>query len=259
MAESDRPLAGARVLVTRMSEQGGRLRRELQDLGAEVVAVPTIAVDHPSDGGAALRDLLARIDEADWLVVTSPNGAKSVFGADMPDAIRVDSLPASLCIAAVGPGTRDRLQSLGVEVDFVPPRAIAESLVDHFPAPSGNATVLLPQAEIARPVVAVGLRASGWTVHTAAAYRTIDATISDEQVRAVSTCNAVTFTSGSTVDRFVSLIGASATPPVVACIGPITAASAAAHDIDIDLVADEHTIDGLVAALASFWLNRAND
>jgi len=40
-----------------------------------------------------------------------------------------------------------------------------------------------------------------------------------------------------------------AVPPVVACIGPITADTARAAGLTVDVVAAEHTIDGLVAAL----------
>lgn len=245
---NDQPLSGERVLVTRMSGQGGRLRRELQALGAEVVAVPTIAIDNPSDAGLSLGTLLDRVGEADWIVFTSPNGVDRFFAAvEHRDVGFVERARGDLRVAAVGPGTRDRLMARNVEVDLMPRRAIAESLVEDFPAGAG--VVLLPQAEVARPTVAEGLRALGWTVQTAAAYRTIDATVTDEQIAAVADCTVATFTSGSTVDRFVRLIGASALPPMVACIGPITAASAAAHDIQVDVVAAEHTIDGLVAAL----------
>jgi uroporphyrinogen-III synthase len=40
-------------------------------------------------------------------------------------------------------------------------------------------------------------------------------------------------------------------PPVVACIGPVTAATAAEHGVPVSVVATEHTVDGLVAALVA--------
>ena len=48
---------------------------------------------------------------------------------------------------------------------------------------------------------------------------------------------------------FLALAGADALPPVVACIGPVTAATAAEHNVPVTVVAAEHTVDGLVEAL----------
>ena len=39
--------------------------------------------------------------------------------------------------------------------------------------------------------------------------------------------------------------------PSVACIGPVTAATAAEHGVPVTVVATEHTVDGLVEALVS--------
>ena len=43
---------------------------------------------------------------------------------------------------------------------------------------------------------------------------------------------------------------------VVACIGPVTARSAAEVGLPPDVVAEEHTIDGLVAALRTHLQSR---
>ena len=56
----------------------------------------------------------------------------------------------------------------------------------------------------------------------------------------------------STVDRFVDAVGVEKLPPLVACIGPITAETAARHAIDVDVVAEVHTIPGLVDELVDF-------
>ena len=41
---------------------------------------------------------------------------------------------------------------------------------------------------------------------------------------------------------------------MVACIGPITAASAEAAGLQVDVVASEHTIPGLVGAIKGAFL-----
>ena len=47
-------------------------------------------------------------------------------------------------------------------------------------------------------------------------------------------------------------VGADAAPPVVACIGPVTAATAREHGLTVDVEADVHTVDGLVDALVAW-------
>jgi uroporphyrinogen III methyltransferase/synthase len=59
----------------------------------------------------------------------------------------------------------------------------------------------------------------------------------------------VTFTSSSTVERFVDAFGADAVPPVVASIGPVTSATARSLGLAVDVEAAEHTVTGLVDAL----------
>ncbi|MEO2156388.1 MAG: uroporphyrinogen-III synthase, partial [Acidimicrobiales bacterium] len=91
------PLAGRTVVVTRATDQAGSLAGALTDLGAEVIELPVVAIVEPADGGAALSAALSSADRYDWIVVTSPNGARRV--ADLLDG----STTARL--AAVGPRT----------------------------------------------------------------------------------------------------------------------------------------------------------
>ena len=81
------------------------------------------------------------------------------------------------------------------------------------------------------------------------AYRTVAARPSDEAMAAAAKADAVAFTSSSTVTSWLALAGADALPPVVACIGPVTAATAAEHGVPVTVVANEHTVEGLVDAL----------
>jgi uroporphyrinogen III methyltransferase/synthase len=65
--------------------------------------------------------------------------------------------------------------------------------------------------------------------------------------------DAVTFTSASTVENFVALLGDRAVSlldgALVACIGPVTADAARALGLPVHVQPAEHTIPGLVAAL----------
>ena len=69
--------------------------------------------------------------------------------------------------------------------------------------------------------------------------------------------DVVTFTSSSTVVNFMGILEGDASKlngAVVACIGPITAASAEAAGLKVDVEASEHTIPGLVGAIKGAFL-----
>jgi uroporphyrinogen III methyltransferase/synthase len=235
-----RPLFGRRVVVTRARAQASKLVDKLRGLGAETIELPTIEIVDPADGGQALR--AANPASYDWVVFTSVNAVERTF-AGLRDARAFGAAQ----VAAVGPGTAGALASRGVVADLVPPSAVAEALTEAFPAGAGR--VLLPQAAAARPVLAEGLGAKGWTVDVVEAYRTVPARPTDEALAAAAKADAIAFTSSSTVTSWLAL-GATL-PPVVACIGPVTAATAAEHSVPVTVVATEHTVDGLVDALTA--------
>ena len=64
--------------------------------------------------------------------------------------------------------------------------------------------------------------------------------------------DVATFTSSSTVLNLAKLLDGDIrglAEATVACIGPVTAQTASDLGIHVDIVASEHTIDGLVSAL----------
>jgi uroporphyrinogen III methyltransferase/synthase len=241
-----RPLFGRRVIVTRAREQASGLVERLQELGAATVELPVIEIGEPDDGGAALREAAARVGKYDWVVFTSANAVVRFFAA--LGAVGSDTRAlGGRRVAAIGPGTADALAGAGVRADLVPERFVAESLLEAFP--SGPGRVLLPRAAVARDALPAGLTERGFTVDVVEAYRTIVGRPSSEALAAAATASAVTFTSSSTVTNYLAVTGDLPVPPVVACIGPITADTARAAGLSVDVVAAEHTIDGLVTAL----------
>lgn len=251
MVTQDAPLAGLTVVVTRAKAQASVLTDKLTALGAQAVEVATIEIVPPVDGGAVLATALAS-GSYDQIVVASPNGARVLAAA----AAGVDaaSLPP---VACVGPSTAAKLADSVLRVNVVPDRAVAEGLVDAMPVPNPDrARLLLVQAEVAREVLEHGLSAQGWHVDRVTAYRTIDASVSDADRVAAGSGDIITFTSSSTVERFIRLVGRDSLPPAVASIGPITSATAHELQVQVDVEADPHTIDGLVAAIVRWQASR---
>ncbi|HEY2428891.1 MAG TPA: uroporphyrinogen-III C-methyltransferase [Acidimicrobiales bacterium] len=236
-----RPLFGRRVVVTRAREQASELAGRLRDLGAEAVEVPTIAVEDPADGGAALRRAAACLGAYDWVVLTSVNAVERLL-AEIRDARAFGTAR----VAAVGNMTAAALARGGVVADLVPTRFVAEALLEAFPVGAGR--VLVPRAAAARDVLPDGLVAKGWTVDIVEAYRTVPARPEEAVLEAVAEADAVTFASSSAVTNFLAV--ARRIPPIVAVIGPVTARTAEAAGLHVDVVAPESTIESLVEALA---------
>jgi uroporphyrinogen III methyltransferase/synthase len=241
-----RPLYGRRVVVTRAREQASSLVSRLHAAGADTIELPVIRVAAPPDGGAALRAAAARLHGYDWVVLTSANGASRLC-AELRDARDFDRAR----VAAIGPGTASTLERFGVVPDLVPPRFVAEALLEALPAGTGR--VLLARAEVARDVLPAGLRDKGWQVDVVNAYSTVREVVSPAQRDRARHADAITFTSSSTVTAYVEGAGADGVPPVVACIGPVTAATARERGLSVDVEAAEHTIDALVEALAAHF------
>jgi uroporphyrinogen-III synthase len=219
-----------------------------------VVELPVIAVEDAPDGGHALSHAAdqATAGAYDWLVFTSTNAAAR-FLARLDDR----PVPRDTRWAAVGPGTAATLARGGHPADLVPATSVSEALVEELPGPptgTGGPTsgrILFPRAESVRGVLTSGLRAKGWEVDEVVAYRTVAGSPEPDAVAAASRAHAVAFTSSSTVERTVELLGIDKVPPVVVSIGPITSASVVAAGLAVTVEATEHTIDGLVAAVVT--------
>jgi uroporphyrinogen-III synthase len=202
-----------RVIVTRAAGSAGELAAGLEALGHEVVMCPLIRVE-------PLGDEPIDVDGYDWVVVTSPNGARELLR-------RMRGRPGRL--AAIGAATARELGG----VDLVPVVSTQEGLLDALPRPAGR--VLFAGAEGARPLLADALGAD-----VVALYRTVE--LRPDRPPAG---DLAVLASGSAARAF----GALRTGIPAVSIGPQTTAAARAVGIEVVAEADTHDVDGLLAAV----------
>eukprot|EP00752_Nemacystus_decipiens_P016097 g14393.t1 len=257
---TNRPLFGQRILVTRTRQQASDLRTQLQDLGAEVLEAPTIQIAEPSDeASSALNAAIAAVSDYDAVIFTSGNAVHAF--ADRMALAGLDSRALSgVHLSCIGQATADVLSDrLACKADLVPARSIAESFVAELLDGAGLAgkRILLPQADIARPLLAEGLREAGCTVDVLTAYQTqeIDA-LPESVLKAlrVGEVDWVTFTSSSTARNLAELLGDEAdllSHCRLASIGPKTSETMREHGMNVSIEAQQHDIDGLIAAILS--------
>ncbi len=247
------------MVVTRTRAQASELAARLSGLGAEVVELPVIAVIEPADGGEALGHAVDRLASGhyEWVVFTSANAVSRLMARLGPRTV-----PSTTSWAAVGTGTARALDQAGRPVDLVPEVSTADGLAASFPSAStgdrasgaaegrhGAGRVLFPRAESVRGALGTGLGAKGWLVDEVVAYKTVAGDPTTDELDAAAGADVVAFTSSSTVERALELLGHGRLPAVVVTIGPVTTATATAAGLTVAVEARPHTIDGVVEAV----------
>lgn len=240
------------MLVTRPAAQAAELVGLLRERGVRSVAVPTVAIDH-SSAAADLDHLLVTLDGADWLVLTSANGAEALAARI---AITGRTIPAGTRVAAVGPATADALRAAGLRVDHVPSEYLTAEIASGL-GDLRDRRVVLARADAATPELRDALFARGARVEEIIAYRTLEGPAqSRDPLRAAlhAEVDGITFTSSSTVRGLLRLAssvdrGRARSLPAF-CIGPITADTARRAGFHVAVVAAEHTAVGLATAIA---------
>ena len=244
-----RPLHGRRIVVTRARAQASGLAALLRNLGAEVVELPAIRIE-PRIESEEVHRAVAEIGEYALICVTSPNGVRQLFEA-LEGAGRDARALADATVAAIGPGTARALARRGIVADVVPERFVAEALVEALAdLDVAGKRVLVARAAEARDVLPDALRERGAEVDVVGLYETVREAPSEEAVEAAQTAAYVTFTSASTVRNLTEALGDRfpANARVVS-IGPVTSDAAREAGLTVDVEAERHDIDGLLAAL----------
>ncbi len=253
-----RPLFGRKVLVTRSRTQASRLQFLLEEQGAIPLELPTIEIADLEDYGE-LDSALERYGQMPsyWLIFASANGVEAVF-ARLEAQGRDARALAGATIGAIGPATAAALTRRGINPDFVPGASASEAVVAELAGRQWEGVpVLLPGADIGRAVLAQGLAEAGARVERVAAYRTITPKDAGAKARKLLSqgVDIISFTSSSTVRNLVTLLDGDTellASPLIACIGPVTAATAVELGLRVDLVAAEASVENLVASLMNY-------
>jgi uroporphyrinogen III methyltransferase/synthase len=251
-----RPLSGKRIVVTRTRVQAGVLSEQLRGLGADVIELPTIRIEPPTDL-RAFAELVQDAHGYDWIVFTSVNGVNSFF--DLFYKLYDDAREiGGARIAAIGPATAQRIKDFRMHVDLQPEEFVAESLAREFKKQGGveNLRILIARAEKARDLLPKELTALGAIVDEGFAYRTVPETRDDIGARRrllEEGADLITFTSSSTVENFLALGLPWPAKMQVASIGPITSKTARDGGLKVAIEARRHDVPGLVEAIRKFF------
>jgi uroporphyrinogen III methyltransferase/synthase len=252
----NRPLFGKKILITRSRVQSSNLVISLESLGVETIEVPSIEIN-PLDDYNAVDTELVSLDYS-WIIFASTNAVEVVF--DRMKILGQDTRSLSgITIGAIGQATAAVLNNYGIAPDFISSRSVSEEVLEELSTRAWqNQRVLLPSSDIGRNILETGLKELGAVTNRIAVYKTSRPVGIEDQARQAirSGLDLITFTSSSTVKNLLDILGDNKQyleDIPIACIGPITADTAIQLGLKVELVADVHTVEGLVESITSYF------
>jgi uroporphyrinogen III methyltransferase / synthase len=259
------PLAGRTVVVTRAVAQADEFVSQLEQYGARVIVCPTIEI-RELESYERLDEAIEHLYGYDWLIFTSVNGVDHFFRrleATGHHAHEIDDLK----VCAIGDATAEKLRDLRVHVDVIPEEFKAEGVFAALSRFVGGVdalqglNVLIPRASVARDYLPRVLEQAGARVDVVPAYKTsLPANLDRGRITAMlsGAADCIAFTSSSTVRNLAQLfdtddLAEALAGVVIACIGDITANTAAEHGLHVTIQPAQFTIPALARAIADHF------
>jgi len=259
MVGSPFALKGRRILVTRARSQSSELVSKIEQLGGAAIEFPVIRMI-PVVDQKPLEQAISNIQQFHWILFTSTNGVE--FFAEKLKQMGLSFSNLNAKIGAVGPKTAEVIVEWGKKADLVADDYQASGFLKALEGQiaSGD-SVLLPRGNMAKADLPEGLSARGIHVTEVVVYENVISSERSEEVMVKlknEQLDVITFTSSSTVINFCKLMKQEPIPDLlarvkVACIGPVTAATAEEFGIRVDAVAKKYTIDGLIQEICYFY------
>jgi len=249
-------LSGKRILITRPAQQIGKFCRLLREQGAEPIPYPTIAIN-PFNDNAGWVAYKKAIPTGGWCVFTSEAGVSHFYEQLFENGLDVRAL-ARFRIAAVGQGTSAALKERGFIADLIPDQARVDRLTDTLvrEADLGGVNVIRIRGNRGDDTVEKTTTNKGAKVIPLTVYHNSTAKWEPQWIRNIieSSPDYIAFTSGSTVEGFVEILGEERAREVVehsriASIGPMTSAVVHGYGLNEPIEAESYNIKGVVEVI----------
>jgi len=255
---SKMPLFGRTIVVTRDTAGNAEFAAKITAKMAVPVDLAVTKIEPLTDSNTFVKTL-AKINAYDWVIFTSANGVEIFFAAlaKLNKDARVFG-PAK--IAAIGSQTAERIACFGLKADFVPAeftsKDLAKGLID-FTNLRGK-KILLLRSQLATDDLTKRLGVAGAAVDDVPVY-TNEKNLCDlkplSELLATGDVDFITFASPFSATCFFEQVPVDfvkTSGAKVASIGPVTSEQLRELGVAVDIEADEHTIDGLLAAIEAF-------
>ena len=250
-----KPLFGKNIVVTRDNVGNADFAAKIISRCGNPVEFATIKIKPLTETNDFLR-MLAKVTEYDWIIFTSGNGVTIFFKA-LQDLGKDARVFGSTKIAAIGGKTAAKLSEFGVKADFIPGVFTSKELGRQLTACTNlrGKKVLLLRSKIASNELVELLTGAGAVVQDVAVYTAVEqksecAWLVEEISK--GRIDWLTFASPSSVNGFFEQIRSDLVNSAnvkVASIGPVTSERLKTLGVRIDVIAADHTLDGLLDAI----------
>ena len=246
------------VAITRPKDRAKKACEIVENLGGEAILAPTLDLEPVNT--ESLKNLVARKDELDWIIFTSPTTIVSL-NKFYPDFIKT----LNCKLAVIGNKTGRLAEKNGLTVDLMPEDFTAEGLIEEFKKREiTNQTIGIPRTASARPILPEELEKLGNEIILAEAYKSLfpmDEKAIKELIEKIKNhkIDAITFTSPLTVENFFEIADDKEKLAqllndnlLTVCIGPITAKVLEKYNIAY-IYPDIYTVPDMMELLFKTW------
>jgi uroporphyrinogen-III synthase len=252
-------------VITRAARQSTDLVDKLTALGATPIVLPLVAFSAPEDY-RPLDAALAQMEDFDWVIFTSENAVRAVMTrAEIRGSFRNAPGRRSRA-AAVGPTTASAAEQAGFFVEYQAKTHSGAALANEMGEKLRGQSVFLPRSDRANPDLPRLLREYGAEVTEVIAYRTVTPVNLDREIIAAilqGDAEVILFFSPTAVEHFAVVVGeqnfqALQHQLALTAVGPITAEALTHATVTNLLVADDTTVDAVIASLEKYFTNARN-
>lgn len=222
-------------------------------------SLPTIKITGPENWEKVDQALMI-IDRFDWIVFSSPNGARYFIERSKRKNIDLNNVK----IAVVGKKTATEVEKCDLKVTLVPEKFSAKDLLSTFDTINiQNKEILLPSSDLSRDELMKGLKDQGASVTRLITYRTLRQNEFGKEKIIINLfkdpVDCVTFFSPSAFHSFIDQLDAgsitklSKSTIAIAAIGPTTAKAIENKGLKVSILPAESQEDSLIGALIDYY------
>jgi len=243
-------LQNKKFLILRPKEHLKSSIKLIREKGGFAFIIPSIRIIPISDW-SIIDTHIKKLFEGfyDWLIFTSPNGVEIVMNHILDIGLNPKNINSK--IAVIGPSTLEKLKNYKLKADKIPSSFIGESLVDVL-GNVKNLNILMLRSSIGRKSILDILKSRGANVIDIPVYNVQVVDISKELEKIIYEIDYVLLTSSSIAKSFFSSIRSIPDNLKIACIGPITAETVISMGFKVDIIAKEHTFEGLIKEVEEY-------
>ncbi|MBM4176261.1 MAG: TetR family transcriptional regulator [Ignavibacteria bacterium] len=256
----EKQLDGKTILLTRTLSQSDESSLLFTSAGAKVIVLPTLKIVPPSSWKKcddAIKDIL----EFDSIIFSSVNAVRWFLKRLEYHELKLDL--SAYDVIAVGPKTEAECKTQGIHVSFVPKEFSSIGVINEIKGQNIiGKRFLIPHSEIGRPELVDELTKLGALPVSVPVYDVVvpepnEIEDSISQLK-VNTIDLYVFTSPSTFVNYLEIFKIKNAVEyfkneIIAAIGPTTKKAIENYGVQVKIVPDNHTIQGLVDSVVNYF------